>query len=174
MDDNQIENHANKARTEMRRSDRAMPEEEIKARLVDGEYGVLATSHDGQPYATPVNYIYIEEDHSICFHGAHSGRARANLALNPRVCFNVSRMGALTTAQKSSGFGADYRSVTVFGRAEKLTDEDQIIKVFLALMHKYFPDHQPGADYPIPTKDEIRRTAVYRITIEEWSGKQRG
>jgi nitroimidazol reductase NimA-like FMN-containing flavoprotein (pyridoxamine 5'-phosphate oxidase superfamily) len=173
MDDNQIEKHAAKPRTELRRTDRAMPEAEMRALLHGEGYGVLATSHDGQPYATPVNYVYIEEDQVLYFHGAHAGRVRANIALNPRVCFNVSQMGALVPGEKSSGFGVDYRSVTVFGAAEKLADEDKITAVLLALMQKYFPDHQPGKDYPVPAGDEIKRTAVYRITIEEWSGKYR-
>jgi len=172
MKQSDIDKHANKPRSEIRRTSNALTNPaEIKVLLKDGAYGVLATAHDGQPYATPVNYVYLEEDHALYFHGAHIGRTRANIALNPNVCFNVSEMAALVPRERSSNFGVDYRSVTVFGLAEKVTDADKHLAVLLALMIKYFPEHIPGEDYPIPEPEELSRTAVYRIVIEEWSGK---
>lgn len=174
MKDSDIDKHAGKPRAELRRTDNALSDPaEIKAFLAAGGFGVLSTTHEDQPYATPVNYVYLEADHAIYFHGAHIGRTRANIALNPKVCFNVSEMGTLIPGEKSSNFGVDYRSVTVFGTAEKVTNAEKHLAVLLALMVKYFPEHIPGEDYPIPGPDELKRTAVYRIKIEEWSGKYR-
>jgi nitroimidazol reductase NimA-like FMN-containing flavoprotein (pyridoxamine 5'-phosphate oxidase superfamily) len=174
MKDSDIRKYAGQPRSQLRRTDRAISDPaEIKQFLKEADYGVLATTHDGQPYATPVNYAYIEENNALYFHGAHTGRARANIALNPQVCFNVSQMGALTPGKRISDFGVDYRSVTVFGLAEKVTDEDEQVAALLALMTKLFPDHTPGEDYTLPEPGELKRTAVYRITIEEWSGKER-
>ena len=173
MKDNPIDKHANKPRTEIRRMDYVLTDEaEIKKILRSGDYGVLASAHQDQPYATPVNYVYIEEDHALYFHGAHTGRTRANMAINSKVCFNVSEMGELETGERSSNFGVKYRSVTVFGTAEKVTDEDKHLEILLALMAKYFPDHTPGKDYPIPEADERKRTAVFKIAIEDWSAKE--
>ncbi|MFN2144358.1 MAG: pyridoxamine 5'-phosphate oxidase family protein, partial [Anaerolineales bacterium] len=70
-----------------------------------------------------------------------------------------------------SNFGVHYQSVTVFGHVGLVADEDKRLAVLLALMGKYFPEHVPGEDYPIPEADELKRTAVYKIEIEEWSGK---
>lgn len=116
--------------------------------------------------------LYIEEDHALYFHGAHVGRMRANLALNPKVCFNVSQMGNLFSGDRISNFGVEYQSVTVFGLAVKLQDQDKIVAVLLGLMQKYFPEHIPGDDYLLPQPDELKRTAVYQVRIEDWSGKQ--
>ena len=146
--------------------------EGLKQLLARGGFGVLSTVHQDQPFATPVNYLYVEADHALYFHGARVGRTRANLALNPRVCFNVSEMGDLFPGERISDFGVEYQSVTVFGTAEPLEDEEKIMSVLLGLMQKYFPEHIPGEDYPFPEPDELKRTAVYRISIEEWSGKQ--
>ena len=174
MKDSDIKKHADKPRTQLRRTDRAISDPaEIKQFLFEADYGVLATSHEGQPYATPVNYAYIEQNNALYFHGAHTGRARANMALNPQVCFNVSQMGNLTPGERIADFGVNYRSVTVFGIAEKVIDEEEQTAALLALMTKHFPDHIPGEDYPLPAPNELKRTAVYRITIEEWSGKYR-
>jgi len=173
MKQNDVEKHAAKPRAEVRRKDYELTDQEaIKQLLAEGDFGVLATSHEDQPYATPVNYVYIESDNALYFHGARVGRTRANMALNPKVCFNVPRMGELVPGEISSNFGVEYQSVTVFGRASLVTDEEKIVSVLLALMRKYFPDHVPGEDYPIPEADELKRTAVYRINIEEWSAKQ--
>ncbi len=173
MDEN-IQKHANKSRTEVRRTDNQVTDEAwIKDMLVKGAYGVLATTHQSQPYATPVNYIYIEADRALYFHGSHVGRTRANIALNPQVCFNVSLMGSLTPGMRISGFGVEYQSVTVFGAAAIVDDPDEKLRISLALMGKYFPDHIPGTDYPLPEPGELARTAIYKITIEEWSAKRR-
>ena len=168
-----VNKYANKPVNQVRRTDYEVTDlSQIKAWLREGGYGVLATCHNGQPYATPVNYVYIEEDQALYFHGAQVGRTRANIALNPRVSFNVAAMGALVPGERISDFGVAYHSVTVFGTAEKLEDEAKRISVLLALMEKYFPEHRVGEDYRLPAPDELIRTAIYRISIEAWSAKQ--
>lgn len=171
--ENDIQKHANKSRAALRRTDRMISDLAVlKKLLLEGHFGVLSTVHQDQPYATPVNYLYIEQDHALYFHGAQVGRTRANLALNPKVCFNVSEMGNLFAGERISDFGVEYQSVTVFGTAAKLHDPEKIEAVLLGLMQKHFPAYLPGEDYPLPEKDELKRTAVYRISIEEWSGKE--
>ena len=171
--EDQVKKYAAMPRSQVRREDYAVTDEAwIKAVLTQGAYGVLATSHKDQPFATPVNYYYLESANELYFHGARVGRTRANMALNPRVCFNVSEMGRLTPAEKSSEFGVEYKSVTVFGAAELVKDEKETVDALVGLMVKYFPEHVPGEDYPVPLPEELKRSAVYKINIEEWSGKQ--
>lgn len=171
--DKNVKKYANKTKTDLRRTDRAVTDPEwIKHFLERGAFGVLATTYQDQPFAIPVNYLYVEADHALYFHGAHVGRTRANLALNPQVCFNVSEMGAMYPGEQISEFGVEYQSVIVFGTAIKLTDQDKIVSVLLGLMQKYFPDHLPGEDYQLPRPEELKRTAVYQISIEEWTAKQ--
>jgi nitroimidazol reductase NimA-like FMN-containing flavoprotein (pyridoxamine 5'-phosphate oxidase superfamily) len=171
--DKNTEKYAAMPRSQVRRTDYQVTDTaQIKTWLHQGAYGVLATAHLDQPYATPVNYIYIEEDNDLYFHGARVGRMRANLALNPKVSFNISQMGALVPGECISDFGVAYQSVTVFGTAARVDNPEKTLSVLLALMRKYFPDHTPGEDYPLPEPDELQRTAVYRIKIEEWSAKQ--
>jgi nitroimidazol reductase NimA-like FMN-containing flavoprotein (pyridoxamine 5'-phosphate oxidase superfamily) len=141
--------------------------------LTTGGFGVLATSHEGQPYTTPVTYWYDPESHAIYLHGAKTGRTRANLTLNPRVSFNVTEMGELVPGERAEDFGLHYRSVTVFGTAQLVEDRAESERALMGLMRKYFPDHTPGEDYPPLSEGEINRTAVYRLKIEEWSGKER-
>jgi nitroimidazol reductase NimA-like FMN-containing flavoprotein (pyridoxamine 5'-phosphate oxidase superfamily) len=41
------------------------------------------------------------------------------------------------------------------------------------LVDKYFPHLRPGRDYSPIAVEELERTSVYRIQIEEWSGKRK-
>ncbi len=41
------------------------------------------------------------------------------------------------------------------------------------LLDKYAPHLTPGVDYRPTTDGELKRTAVYRIDVETWSGKQK-
>lgn len=171
--DEQVSKPENKPRNQVRRTDYEVTDENwIKGVLAQGAYGVLATSHENQPFATPVNYVYFEEAHALYFHGARVGRTRTNMALNPQVCFNVSEMGRLVPGEIPSNFGVAYKSVTVFGTAELVRGEGEVIQALLGLLLKYFPEYAPGDDYPLPRPDELKRTAVYKIKIKEWSAKQ--
>jgi nitroimidazol reductase NimA-like FMN-containing flavoprotein (pyridoxamine 5'-phosphate oxidase superfamily) len=171
--EDQVNKYSQRRRSQVRREDYAVTDENwIKGVLAQGAYGVLATSDEDQPFATPVNYVYDEEAHALYFHGARVGRTRANLALNPRACFNISQMGRLVPGERTSNFGVEYKSVTVFGTAEPVEEAGEIMAALLGLMTKYFPEHKPGVDYPLPEADELKRTAVYKINIEEWSAKQ--
>ncbi len=42
------------------------------------------------------------------------------------------------------------------------------------MISKYFADMQAGKDYRPITDRELRRTSVYAIVIQSWSGKRNG
>ena len=114
----------------------------------------------------------MEEKNALYFHGAKVGRLRANIDLNPQVSINVFEMGQLVPDEKAVEFGLDYQSVTIFGTAVELTDKDEILFGLEALMEKFFYMFESGKDYtPIQAEDLIR-TGVYKIEIDEWSGKE--
>ena len=41
------------------------------------------------------------------------------------------------------------------------------------VVDKYFPHLQPGRDYRPIIAEELKRTSVYKIAIELWSGKKK-
>jgi len=63
--------------------------------------------------------------------------------------------------------------VTVFGTITVLADEAEQTHALQMLLDKYCPHLRPGKDYRAITQEELRRTAVYRLDIEQWSGKQK-
>jgi hypothetical protein len=68
---------------------------------------------------------------------------------------------------------SEYESVVVFGRAAVVNDDKEALHALRLLLDKYLPHLVYGKDYsPIET-EELAKVAVYRISIEEWSGKQK-
>ena len=160
-------------KSQVTRQDRAKDDEWIRNFLKRGAYGILATSVDDQPFTHASTYVYDETGHCIYIHSALNGRRIANITANPKVCFTVTEMGRLLTSDHASGFGVEFSGVVVFGEASVLIDSDQARRGLQLLLDKYFPDRKPGADYREIQEDELCKTAVYRIRIDEWSGKQK-
>ncbi len=156
-----------------RRRDRAIPDDAwIRALLQRVPVGVLAAISDGEPYLHPTSFVYDPTAHAIYTHSARSGRMPAALAANERVCFTVYEMGRLLPAAVAMQFGVEYASVIITGRATRVDDAAAARHALQQLISRYFPHLHAGTDYRPPTDDEARRTAVYRIAIDAWSGKQ--
>ena len=157
----------------VRRRERAVDDDAwIRSYLKEAPFGILATENDGQPFLTPLNFAYDEDSHAIYFHAARTGRLFTNVAANPRVCFNVCRMGAVITEGKACSYDVEYDSVIVFGRARVLEDAAEAARGLLVLVNKYSPHPPPAEGGESFSPNQLARTAVYRLEIDSWSGKR--
>ena len=149
----------------IRRSDRALTQEQAHEILKKGEYGVLSTvSPDGQPYGVPVSYALT--GNALYFHCAVEGHKLDNLAANPHVSFCV--VG--TTEVLPDKFATRYESAIVFGAASELTGEEKHAAL-MELLKKYSADFiEKGERY---VESDIEKTRVFKIEIEALSGKAR-
>ena len=158
----------------MRRHDREIQDQaEIKEQLRDSQVGFIATAFDNQPFLHANLFWYDEKNQRIYFHTAIEGRARSNIETNPDVCFSIATMGRLLPAESAMEFSTEYSSVTIFGKARVTTDPSEQRHGLQGLLDKYFPHLKPGIDYSPMTDMELRRTSVFAIEIEAWSGKQK-
>lgn len=164
---------ASSPRTQIRRRDRAIEDDGVRALLERAAFGVLATASGDQPFVNTNLFVYDEGAHVMYMHTARDGRTRANVEANPRVCFTVSEMGRLLPADEALEFSVEYTGATVFGNAEVVQDPEEKRQGLYLLLNKYFPHLQPGEHYRPITDGELRRTTVFKIHIEEWSGKQK-
>lgn len=144
----------------------------IRGFLRTAQVGHIASSLNGQPFLTPSLFWFDEEKHQIVFHSNVTGRTRSNLESNPKVCFEASEMGRLLPSNVALEFSVQYRSVVVFGTVRLVTDPDEARRVLYGLIQKYFPKMQAGREFREITDKELKRTSVYAIQIEEWSGKE--
>jgi uncharacterized protein len=158
----------------IRRSDRAVSDEDwMKAFLHQAHIGVLATVHDGQPFINSNLFVYDEAQDCIYTHTARTGRTVTNVQLETRVCFSIMAMGRMLPHKEALEFSVEYAGVTIFGNATVVDDEAEAQNALQLILTKYAPHLQPERDYRPPTAEEIARTAVYRISILQWSGKKK-
>ena len=161
----------------VRRADRAVTDEAwIRATLHGAAWGTLATVHDGRPFLNSNLFVYDETRHALYLHTARVGRTQANVDAETEgapVCFGVFAMGRMLPADEALEFSVEYEGVTVFGTARIVDDPEEAEAGLQALLDKYAPHLRPGRDYAGITAAEMKRTAVYRVDIESWSGKKK-
>jgi nitroimidazol reductase NimA-like FMN-containing flavoprotein (pyridoxamine 5'-phosphate oxidase superfamily) len=164
-------------RVEMRRKDRQVNDEAwIVALLKRAPVGVLATVQEDQPYLNPNLFVYDETRHAIYMHSARIGRTHDNLEQGEqetKVCFSASEMGRLLPASEALEMSVEFNSVIVFGRARIVEDAEEARRMLQMLLDKYFSHLKSGQDYRPIQPEELKRTAVYCIQIETWSGKRK-
>ena len=121
---------------------------------------------DGSPYAVPIGYGY--RDGAIYMHGAPEGRKNDILAVNPRVCFQVTLDTEVQPDDVGANFTMKYRSVTGFGVVHALTDPRERNAALKILM-----DHYSGPHTDFPEDSEVHKKLwVARLDIESMTGKR--
>lgn len=158
---------------EVRRRDRARNDAWIREFLRQAPHGVLATVSGGQPFLQANLFVYVEDDHAIYLHSARAGRTRSNLDEPAPVAFSAAVLGRLLPADEALEFSAEYGGVVVFGRGRVLADTERKRTALQHLLDKYAPHLAPGRDYRPITDEELRRTAVYCVEVDSWSGKEK-
>jgi len=144
----------------------------IRTFLREARVGHIASARDGQPFLNPTTFWFDEQNHQIIFHSNVTGRIRSNIENNPRICFEASELGKMLPSNVALEFSLQFRSVIVFGRARLVDDPQAARRVMYGLIHKYFPMMTAGKEFREITDKELKRTSVYALQIEEWSGKE--
>lgn len=128
--------------------------------------GHLATCDaHGIPYITPLNYIYLQN--KIYFHCAKNGRKLDNLAVNNKVCFEVSRINKKVFGPSACNFSTRYTSVLVFGTATIVTDD----ALKLDILNTFTEKLAEGRTFAAVMPEAASMVTVVEISIETLSGK---
>jgi len=140
--------------------------------LKRSEIGHIATRWENQPFITPSIYYIEESQKEIIFHSNIVGRVRSNLERHPEVCFETSEYGPFLPSNIALEFNMQYQSVICFGKIRILEENKAKRMGLYKLIEKYFPGKNPCEHYRPITDEELKRTSVYGIEIESWSGKR--
>jgi nitroimidazol reductase NimA-like FMN-containing flavoprotein (pyridoxamine 5'-phosphate oxidase superfamily) len=150
---------------EMRRKNQALSPGECSQILARRTSGVLAVLGDGgRPYAVPLSYVWDGE--KIFFHCAQSGHKLDALRSSPPVCFCVVDEDTVVPEK----YTTLYRSVTVFGRAEEVTDGAEKLAALLKIAEKYSPGDEAGCQKE--AENALKRVCIIEFTPEHITGKQ--
>ncbi len=161
-------------RSQLRRRDRGKDEAWVRSFVEAAPHGFLATvGEGGQPFLNSNLFVYDEAKHCIYLHTHRTGRTRDNLPERRPVAFGIAAMGRLLPADEALEFSVEYSGVTAFGEGYVVEDVEECRDALQQLLDKYAPHLVPDRDYRATTDDELKRTAVFRIDIDAWSGKQK-
>lgn len=158
----------------LRRSDRAMSEEDTVALLQRALVGRIGTvDADGTPYVVPLNFAYEHPARRIHLHFAREpGHLASNLKFSSKVCFEVDEPGPLiATGETGCETSHLYESVICFGRAQVVSDEREGTRIAGLFIRKYVDQHMPGRSY----KPGLVLNTVDFVTVEMevMTGKRR-
>jgi nitroimidazol reductase NimA-like FMN-containing flavoprotein (pyridoxamine 5'-phosphate oxidase superfamily) len=150
----------------MRRKDREMPRDFAEAVIDKCRFAVIATVNPGgTPYCIPLSIV--REGEWLYFHCAREGHKIDNLGRQNRVC--VSCVGDISLPPDH--FTVAYESAIVFGTAEEVTEREERIRALRLICERYTPANMAAFDEEI--RKALDATAVWKIHIDEVSGKQR-
>jgi nitroimidazol reductase NimA-like FMN-containing flavoprotein (pyridoxamine 5'-phosphate oxidase superfamily) len=155
------------------RNDRSMSEEWIREFLHRAGACVFVTVRDGRPLPIPLNFVYDPAREAIYVHKGRRGSTLDALGDGGPVTLTAFEMGRFLPADQASEFGVEYASVVVSGQGSLVEDAQEAEKALVLIMEKYAPHLKAGEDYLPLSPDEVRMTAVLRMDIESWSGKEK-
>lgn len=155
-----------------RRAEHAQSDEWVRSFLGRAQVGRIATQWGDQPFINPTLFWFDAHRNEIYFHSNVAGRVRANSEKHERVCFEASGFGKLLPANVALEFSIQYESVIAYGVIRVLEEFEEKRRALYGLIGKYFSTMTAGQDYRPITDTELKRTSVYAIRLESWSGKR--
>jgi nitroimidazol reductase NimA-like FMN-containing flavoprotein (pyridoxamine 5'-phosphate oxidase superfamily) len=156
------------AEAEMRRNDKKIEDPaEIEAILREAPVCRIGLADGDVPYVVPMNFGC--RGRSIYLHSAPEGRKIDIISRNGLVCFQADTDIEIVRGETACSWGARYRCVIGYGRAEFVTDREEKRAGLDAIMEKY--SGKPGWSYGDASLEKI---ALIRIDLTELTGKRSG
>ena len=166
----QSESTAPSSRTEVKRGAirAAYGMQTVEAVLDDGFLCHVACALDGQACVIPM--IYARLGSELLLHGSTGNRVLRALCDGAEATVSVMHCDGLIVARSAFHHSVNYRSVVVYGQARELfgPEKDKALTAFVEVV-------APGRvdDCRAPNEEELRRTLVLAIPLDEASAKLR-
>ncbi|MDR1200402.1 MAG: pyridoxamine 5'-phosphate oxidase family protein [Tannerellaceae bacterium] len=156
----------------MRRKDREIADINEKLKIIDkNKVCRLALSDNNQPYIVPLNYGYSFENNCLTFyfHSACEGKKLEIIEKNNLACFEIDCDGVLIEGEKPCSYSYAFESIVGTGKIMLLNTATEKKDGLNKLMK-----HQTGKNetYCFDEKT-IERVIVYKMVVEEFTGKRR-
>src|SRR5215212_7477152 len=120
---------------------------------------------EGQPVVIPT--IHTRVDDTLYFHGSAASRMLRSLRDGVEACVTVTLLDGLVLARSAFHHSMNYRSVVVFGKAREVTDREEKLRAFDALVEHALRGR--AAEVRAPNESEVRQTLLLSLPIEEAS-----
>ncbi len=123
---------------------------------------------NGQPYVTST--LQWREDNHVYWHGS-SASQMLQASEEADVCLNVSILDGFVIARSGFHHSTNYRSVMIFGKATRVTDENEKEARLKTFIDNLFPGRWDMLRPP--RANEMKATTVLKMPINEASAKMR-
>lgn len=153
----------------MRRKDREITEREDMIRIMKKcDVVRLALNDEGYPYILPLNFgmEIVDDTIVLFFHGAAEGKKYELIAKDNRVSFEMDCSHRLVMDEEQGSCTMEYESVIGRGFVEILKDEEKYNALCILMKHY----HQETFPF---NRDVMPQTTVFKLTVEEVTGKRR-
>jgi nitroimidazol reductase NimA-like FMN-containing flavoprotein (pyridoxamine 5'-phosphate oxidase superfamily) len=149
---------------------RAAYDRELIEQILDEAY-VCHLGFIERGYAVVTPTLFARIDDHLYIHGSAASRTLKALGSGVECCLNVTHLDGLVLARSAFHHSANYRSVTVFGRAKPITQPDEKVRALRAFTEKLVPGRWD--EVRPPSEREVRGTSVLRLALSEASAKVR-
>jgi nitroimidazol reductase NimA-like FMN-containing flavoprotein (pyridoxamine 5'-phosphate oxidase superfamily) len=124
---------------------------------------------DGQPFVIPT--IHARVGDTLYLHGSPASRMLRTIADGVPVCVTATLLDGVVFARSAFNSSMNYRSAVVLGKARRVEDPEEQRRGFGALVEHVAAKRSGEAR--MPSDDELRKTLLLRLPIEEASAKVR-
>jgi nitroimidazol reductase NimA-like FMN-containing flavoprotein (pyridoxamine 5'-phosphate oxidase superfamily) len=141
----------------------------VYAILDEALFCTLAYTSEGQPFQIPTGFCRI--NNTIYAHGSVGSHYMREMATGIPVCISATLIDGIVLARSAFHHSVNYRSVVVFSKARKVTDENELYQCLEVFTNKMCPGR--WNDVRQPNSGEWKATMVLAFEIDEASAKVR-
>ncbi|MDD3031967.1 MAG: pyridoxamine 5'-phosphate oxidase family protein [Atribacterota bacterium] len=156
----------------MRRKDKEIKDIiEILEIVKQAKYCNVAMCRNNLPYIVPMNFGFSDE--TIYLHSANVGLKIDILKSNPQVCIGIVQNEKIKKMPDICDTEMKYSSVTIFGKAEFLSDEKEKRNALKCIVEHY--EHNTAQSNEIEMNVDmgvLNRLSVVKVQIEKITGKR--
>ncbi len=141
----------------------------VSAALDAGVVAHVGIVHEGSPVVIPMAYARVGD--TVYLHGSTASRMMRALKGGDPLCVTVTIVDGIVLARSAFNMSMNYRSVVIQGRARAVTDAEERMIAFRAIMDHVVPGHWETVRPPNDV--ELRQTLVTAVGLDEVSAKVR-
>jgi len=141
----------------------------VHAILDDGYMCTVAFVHEGSPRVLPTGYGRIDD--FIYIHGSNASTLLGAVLNSSEVCISVAHIDGLVLGRSLFHHTPNFRSVVIYGRAERVEDLVEKRASFRAYADRFLPGRYE--DVRPPSEKELNSVTVVRIPLREAVAKVR-
>ena len=128
----------------------------------------LALFDQEYPYLIPMNfgYEYRDDQLTLYFHTAGTGKKLDLLRANPRAAFEMDLPGRICGRDTACSYTMEFESIAGCGRIRLVTDRDGKLSALRALMRQYTAQELPFSP------QMVDKTTILELQVERLTGKR--